>query len=113
MNYKPIELGGLWTVSLAKRPSIVRSKDFARPARSASSFAEFLASLPNILFGRDLRAVVDAIVRAYRARRPVILGMGAHVIKCGLSPVIIDLMDRGIITCVALKIGRATGRERV
>lgn len=102
MNYKPIDLSGLRTVSLAERPSKVRIKDFAQPARPGASFAEFLAALPHILFGQDLQAVIDAIVQAHRAGRPVIFGMGAHVIKCGLSPVVIDLMERGIITCVAM-----------
>ena len=102
MNYKPIDLSGLRTVSLAERPSKVRVEDLAHPARSGVPFSEFLTSLPNILFGQDLRAVIDAIVRAYHGQHPVIFGMGAHVIKCGLSPVVIDLMERGVITCVAM-----------
>jgi len=97
-----MDLSGLRTLSLFERPSKVRIQDFARPARSGASFAEFLAGLPNILFGQDLRAVIDAIVQAHRAQRPVIFGMGAHVIKCGLSPVIIDLMERRVISCVAM-----------
>lgn len=101
-QYKPVDLSRLRTVSLVERPSKVRVEDFARPARPAASFAEFFDSLPRILFGEDTRMVVDAIVRAHRAKRPVVLGMGAHVIKCGLAPVVIDLMARGVITCVAM-----------
>jgi hypothetical protein len=63
--------------------------------------SQFLASLPEILAGQDFRSVVAAIVAARRAGRPVILGFGAHVLKCGLSPVLIDLMERGIITALA------------
>jgi hypothetical protein len=89
-------------LGLAERPSKVRIADFARPARAGARFADFLAALPNILFGQELRAVIAAIVDARRGGRPVIFGMGAHVIKCGLSPVVIDLMERGVLTCVAM-----------
>jgi hypothetical protein len=102
MPYQPIDLSGLRTLSLADRKSKVSVSDFARPPRAGCSFAEFYAGLPHILFGDDLRTVVDAIARAHLAGRPVIFGMGAHVIKCGLSPVLIDLMERGIITCLAM-----------
>lgn len=101
-EYRPVDLSGLRTVGLAERPSKVRVEDFARPARAGASFAEFMAGLPRILFGEDVRAVVDAVVRARRAGRPVIVGLGAHVIKCGLSPVLIDLMERGIVTALAM-----------
>lgn len=101
-DYRPIDLSEVRTRSLAARPSTVRVDDFARPARARATFAEFLGSLPRILGAEDVRAVVEAVVAARRRGRPVILGMGAHVIKCGLSPVIIDLMERGIVTCVAM-----------
>ncbi len=101
-DYRPVDLGRLRMLSLAERPSKVRIGDFGRPARAGARFADFFAALPRILFGEDVRAVVDAIVRAKRAGRPVIFGMGAHVIKCGLSPVVIDLMERGVLTCVAM-----------
>jgi hypothetical protein len=101
-GYRPVDLAGLRTVSLSARPSRVRAEDFAAPARAGASFREFMAALPRILAGEDLRAVVQAIVGAHRARRPVVLGLGAHVIKCGLSPVVIDLMERGIVTAIAM-----------
>jgi hypothetical protein len=101
-DYQPVDLSRLRMLGLAERPSKVRIEDFARPARSGARFADFFAALPNILFGQDVRAVVDAIVRARRAGRPVIFGMGAHVIKCGLSPLVIDLMERNVLTCVAM-----------
>ena len=62
----------------------------------------FLKKLPDALAVHDFRSVVGAIVRARNQERPVILGMGAHPIKLGLSPVIIELMQRGIITAVAV-----------
>lgn len=102
MGYAPIDLSRLRTLSLAERPSKVRVDDFGRPARAGASFADFFGALPRILFGEDVRAVVDAIVRAHRGRRPVAVGLGAHVIKCGLSPVLIDLMERGIVTALAM-----------
>ena len=101
-DYARIDLSRLRTLSLAQRPSKVRTEDPARLGRARASLAEFVAALPKILFGEDLRAVLNAIVGAHRAGRPVVLGMGAHVIKFGLSPVIIDLMGRGVLTCVAM-----------
>lgn len=102
MGYAPIDLSRLRLRSLAERPSKVRTEDFARPARAGASFADFFGALPRILFGEDLRAVVAAIVAAHRAGRPVVVGLGAHVIKCGLSPVLIDLMERRIVTGLAM-----------
>jgi hypothetical protein len=99
---QPVDLNLVRTIPLETRANKVGAGQFARPAQAGRSFADFLASLPGILAGGDFRRVVAAVVAAHRARRPVIVGMGAHVIKCGLSPVIIDLMRRGIVTAVAL-----------
>jgi hypothetical protein len=101
-KFKPIDLSSVKTYRLADRPSMVRTDDFARPWRKGASYADFLSSLPDILAGGHLKTVIAAIVDAYRADRTVILGMGAHVIKVGLNPIIIDLMQRGIITGVAM-----------
>ena len=97
-----LSLEGLTTYSLKDRPSKVSQEDFARPWAGGGSFREFLAGLPHILAGETLRAIAAAWVRARRSDRPVILGMGAHVLKVGLSPVLIDLMQRGLITGLAL-----------
>ena len=97
----PIDLSRVRTIPLQTRSNKVAAEQFARPAAAGRSFAEFLQALPGILAGGDFQRVVAAIARAHRAGRPVIVGMGAHVIKCGLSPVIIDLMRRGIVTAVA------------
>lgn len=99
---KPIDLSGVSTYSLADRKSKVNANDFAKTWQKGSSLADFLENLPAILAGRDLKAVISAIVRAKQDKRRVIFGMGAHVIKVGLSPVVIDLMERGVISAVAM-----------
>jgi rfaE bifunctional protein nucleotidyltransferase chain/domain len=80
----------------------VSRKQFAGVPRPGHSFRDFLGSLPRILAGADFREIVKEIVRARQKGRAVILGIGGHVIKCGLSPIIIDLMERRIVTAVAL-----------
>jgi len=101
-KFKPIDLSGVTTYSLTDRESMVSTADFARPWRKGSSYGEFLTRLPDILAGKQLKSVISAIVSAYQAERTVIFGMGAHVIKVGLNPVVIDLMERGVITSVAM-----------
>jgi len=98
----PIDLSGLKTISLAERGGKVRQADFAHVYRPGSGMAGFLDSLPRILAGDALRAVVEAIETAHAKRKPVIWGMGGHVIKCGLAPVLIDLMRRGFATAFAM-----------
>lgn len=101
-KFKPIDLSGVKTYRLADRPSMVSTGDFAKPWRSGGSYRDFIGGLPDILAGRQLNNVIAAIARAYREERTVIFGMGAHVIKVGLNPIVIDLMERGIITSVAM-----------
>jgi hypothetical protein len=71
------------------------------PAKKAS-FLAFYNSLPNILKAKDIRVVVNAVVSAHKKKKSVILMMGAHVIKCGLNPVLIELIQKKIITCICL-----------
>ncbi len=99
---KPLELAGVRTYALARRKSKVRLKDFARPHRRGASAASFLASLPRILAGETLRALAEDVRRARARRKPIIWGLGGHVLKVGLSPLLIDLMDRGFVTGIAL-----------
>jgi len=99
---RPLSLDGISTYPLASRKSRVSRAAFARPHRRGAAFASFLDGLPRILAGQTLRAVRDEILRARARRRPVIWGLGAHVIKVGLSPVVIDLMERGLATAIAL-----------
>ena len=96
------DLSRLRTVPIAKRPSKVAAREFAHPPADDRSFRAFLQALPDILVARDFRRVVDALVHAVREKRGVVLMLGGHVVKTGLSPVIIDLMRRGIVTHLAM-----------
>lgn len=99
---QPIDVSALKTYPLKKRRSLVQLSTFAAPWKPGGSFTRFFETLPDILAVKTLRAVTRAIVKAHRKRRPVIVGIGAHVIKVGLSPIIVDLMERRIITAVAM-----------
>jgi len=101
-KFTPIDLSGVHTYSLTDRKSKVSTGNFAKTWRKGSSYRDFLANLPDILAGRQLKVVISAIVQSYRANRTILFGMGAHVIKVGLNPIVIDLMERGVITAVAM-----------
>ena len=101
MKYREIDLAKVKTYSSKDRPSKVSADLAAESHVKGRSFAEFVGSLPGFLAARDIKAAAGAIVSAYRNKRPVILGMGAHPIKVGLSPLIIDLMRKGVITAFA------------
>ena len=101
-KFKPLDLSKIKTYSLSDRSSKVSTADFAKTSQKGASFKDFLNGLPNILAGSDLRSVISATAAAADNNKTIILGMGAHVIKVGLNPVVIDLMERGIITCVAM-----------
>lgn len=102
-NSRPTDSGvAVRTYSVHSRPSKVHIADFATVGAPGASFRSFLDSLPRILAANDFRSVVEAIVAAYRHDKPVIIGMGAHVIKCGLSPLIIELARRGVLKGLAL-----------
>lgn len=96
-NRTPLDLAGLKTMPIAKRGGKVRVADFAAPHTPGSGVHGLMAALPNILAGESLRAAVGALAAARAAGRTVIWGLGGHVIKCGLAPVLIDLMRRGYI----------------
>jgi hypothetical protein len=98
---RPLSLDGISTWPLASRKGRVARASFARPHRRGAPLAAFLDGLPRILAGEALRALRDEVLRARARRRPVIWGLGAHVIKVGLAPVVIDLMKRGFVTAVA------------
>jgi rfaE bifunctional protein nucleotidyltransferase chain/domain len=100
MEVDPLDLTQLRTVRLADRISKVRLDQFARPAGAVRP-AEWLETLPRLLAGNDLRELVQALVTAHALRKPVIAAIGAHVVKCGLTPVLLDLIDRGVITVIA------------
>jgi hypothetical protein len=90
------------TVPLARRASRVHADRLGRPVRAGLSVRRFLAGLPDILAARDLRTAADAVASAVRRGRPVVLGMGAHPIKVGLGPLIVDLVERGRLAAVAM-----------
>ncbi len=98
----PLAFDRLHTYSVHDRHSKVSVDDFARPLRPGMRVRDLLASLPAQLAGVDFPELVVHVATSVRNRRPVLLGMGAHVIKVGLNPVLIDLMERGIISAIAL-----------
>jgi hypothetical protein len=100
-DLRPLELGNVKTYPLASRPSKVNLKDFAKPLSSDSSLGDFLDSLPNILAVQSLRELSARIKRARELKKPIIWGIGGHVVKTGLAPVIIDLMKRGYVSAIA------------
>jgi len=100
--FRPLSLDRVRTYPLRSRPSKVTIRDFAGILRDKPSVGKLVESLPRILAGNDFRAVIEALRRARRKRKPIIWGLGGHVIKCGLSPVLIDLMRRGYLTAVAM-----------
>jgi len=99
---RPLVLDQIRTYPLASRKSKVTVRDFGRPHRRGAPVGEFLESLPRILAAEDLRAVVAAILRARARRKAVLWGLGGHVIKVGLGPVLIDLIRRGFASGVAM-----------
>ena len=99
---QPIDLHRVHTISLKSRQNKSGIRHFAGLPEKGKTFSEFMHSLPTILAGEDFLQVVNAIVRSHRDKRQVIVGIGAHVIKCGLAPILIDLMRRGVITCIAM-----------
>src|SRR5258708_8579327 len=101
-SIQPITLGTVRTYPLASRKSKVSVRDFAKVPGANSSLAKFLDSLPNILSAEDLRHVLGAIQRARRQRKAILWGIGGHVIKVGLGPVLIDLMKRGFVSGIAM-----------
>jgi hypothetical protein len=96
------DLSTVRTVPIAGRSSKVRAEEFAAPPASDLSFGAFLASLPDILVARDFHRVVDAIAHATRAKKGVVVMLGGHVVKTGLSRLLIDLMERDVITHLAM-----------
>ena len=100
-DLQPLSLEHVSTYPLASRPSKVTIEDFATPASEDSSLRHYLASLPNILAVQNLRELASRMRRARTLGKPIIWGIGGHVIKTGLGPVIVDLMNRGLVTAIA------------
>jgi len=100
-NLRPLKLADVKTYPLASRPSKVSLDDFANPIQPDSSLKDFLAGLPNILGVQSLREIAARMRRAHELQKPIIWGVGGHVIKTGLAPLVIDLMRRGFVTAIA------------
>lgn len=100
-RYQPLDPRGVKTYPLSMRPSKVSAADAARAWQAGGTLRDYLDSLPNHLAVQSLRRVVSAVLEARRRGKPVILGMGAHVIKVGLSPILVDLLERRLVTVLA------------
>jgi hypothetical protein len=100
-EYEEFDLSDVRTYPLASRPSKARVEQFARPYRAGTGLTGFLASLPDVLAAADLRAVIARLRAAREGGGGIIWGLGAHVVKTGLSAVIIDLMERGYVSALA------------
>ena len=98
---QPLDLDKVKTYPLASRKSKVTLDDFAQPTTSDASLKDFLASLPDILAVQSLRQLTKRIHRAHELKKPIIWGLGGHVVKTGLAPLLIDLMKRGYISAIA------------
>jgi hypothetical protein len=102
LPYEEFDLSGVRTYPLASRNSKAKAVDFAKVSAPGQTVADFIDTLPNILAGADFRAVVRALRSAHDADGGIIWGIGAHVIKTGVSPVLIDLMERGYVSALAM-----------
>lgn len=100
-NLEPIDLTAVHTYELASRPSKVTVDDFAQSPVETDTLREFLGKMPDILAVRSMREIAARIRRARALGKPIIWGVGGHVIKTGLAPIIIDLMHRGFVTAIA------------
>ena len=99
---KPLALQKIKTYPLSTRYSKVQLPSFAKPWRPGGRFSQFLAGLPEILATQTFREVVEEIAKARLNGKAVVIGMGAHPTKVGLNPILVDLMERGVVTALAL-----------
>jgi hypothetical protein len=101
MPYEEFDLSGVRTYPLGSRENKASAADFARPYTPGAGISVWVESLPNILGGADFKAVVKAVRRAHAGNRGIVWGFGAHVIKTGLGPIVVDLMERGFVSALA------------
>ncbi|MFQ5580901.1 MAG: hypothetical protein ACE5FZ_09835, partial [Nitrospiria bacterium] len=99
---EPLHWEKLKTYSIKDRVSKVRKEDLATPLPPGNGITSFLGTLPHILAAKDVREIIAAMAKAHRQDKMISLALGAHVIKVGLNPLIIDLMERGIVSSIAL-----------
>jgi hypothetical protein len=98
----PLQLGAVRAYPLASRKSKVNVTDFAKPPAQNVSMAKFMDLLPNFLAAEDLRQLLSAIQRARASKKTILWGIGGHVIKVGLGPILIDLLERGFVSAIAM-----------
>jgi len=101
LPYEEFDLSGVKTYPLRSRASKVTLAQFATPYKKGSGLDGLLTTLPSLLAAGDFKAVVQALLAARAGGRAIIWGLGAHVLKTGLSPVIVDLMERGFVSAIA------------
>jgi hypothetical protein len=101
-KFEPIDLSQIKTYPLSARKSKVSAGDFAGVWQKGATFKDFLKTLPDILAGNQIRTVISCTADAVRQKKSIVFAMGAHVIKVGLTPIIVDLMERQMITAVAM-----------
>jgi len=101
-DWEPISLENVKAFPLRERNSKVLREHFGKPWKKGGGLNLWIQSLPRILAGSDFSRVIDRILEAHRTERMIILAMGAHAIKVGLNPIIIDLMERGIIKAISM-----------
>ncbi len=97
----PVDLTKVKTYSIRRRKNRTRVKAFGRPMSDLKG-ADFFEALPDFLKASDLNDFIARVAKARKNGRPFHLLLGAHTLKVGLSPVIIDLMRREIVTGVSL-----------
>ncbi|MCP4720373.1 MAG: hypothetical protein GY860_13020 [Desulfobacteraceae bacterium] len=102
MDNTSLDFSRLTTYSIKDRKSLVSKDDFASPWKKGDQLSDFIASLPAILAGNDMRSVIQAIAQAAKNKKQVCFAMGGHVIKTGMNPVIIDLMQKKVLTMISM-----------
>jgi hypothetical protein len=101
-RYKEIDLSGVRRISFADRATKVDADMFGRVDLDSDAFGAFFDGLPDILAAKDLKGLARQTAHAIRGEKPIVLMMGAHLIKCGVSPLLIELIRRGVISCLVM-----------
>ena len=101
LPYEEFDLSGVKTYPLRSRQSKVSLAQFATPYKKGAGVQGLVTSLPGLLAAQDFKAVVTALITARNAGKAIVWGLGAHVLKTGLSPILVDLMERGFVSAIA------------
>lgn len=100
-NFEPLNFENVRTYSLNERPSKITTENFSQAPNENDGLRDFLDKLPDVLAVKSLREIAGQICRAKNLGKPVVWGIGGHVVKTGLAPVLIDLMRRGFVSAIA------------